>query len=75
MVSFRRASLEGKKPTEHLPYTAAEVDQITSKLYTAIDTMQEQLEKRCDDIYFSFDVRLGGLDSQAEWLQKEVKAN
>ncbi|KAF3535589.1 hypothetical protein F2Q69_00022428 [Brassica cretica] len=71
---FRRASLDGKKPTEHLPYTAAEVDQITSKLYTYIDTMEEQLEKRCDDIYFPFDVRLGGLDSQAEWLQKEVKA-
>ncbi|KAF3507507.1 hypothetical protein F2Q69_00007151 [Brassica cretica] len=38
------------------------------------DTMEERLEKRCDDIYFPFDVRLGGLDSQAEWLQKEVKA-
>ncbi|KAF3565208.1 hypothetical protein DY000_02015581 [Brassica cretica] len=36
--------------------------------------MEERLEKRCDDIYFPFDVRLGGLDSQAEWLQKEVKA-
>ncbi|KAF3499702.1 hypothetical protein F2Q69_00043003 [Brassica cretica] len=71
---FRRASLDGRKPTEHLPYTAAEVDQITSKLYIAIDTMEERLEKRCDDIYFPFDVRLGGLDNQAEWLQKEVKA-
>ncbi|KAF3532317.1 hypothetical protein DY000_02038266 [Brassica cretica] len=71
---FRRASLDGKKPTEHLPYTTAEVDHITSKLYTALDTMEERLEKRCDDIYFPFDVRLGGLGSQAEWLQKEVKA-
>ena len=71
---FRRASLDGEKPIEHLPYTAAEVDHITSKLYTAIDTMEEQLKKLCDDIYFPFDVRLGGLDSQAEWLQKEVKA-
>ncbi|KAF3540868.1 hypothetical protein F2Q69_00022345 [Brassica cretica] len=70
---FRRASLNGKKPTEHLPYTTAEVDQITSKLYTALDTIEKLLEKRCDDIYFPFDVRLGGLDSQAEWLQKEVK--
>ncbi|KAF3580435.1 hypothetical protein DY000_02031082 [Brassica cretica] len=71
---FRRASLDGKKPTEQLPYTAAEVDQITSKLYTDIDTIEERLEKRCDDIYFPFDAKLGGLDSQAEWLQKEVKA-
>ncbi|KAF3598624.1 hypothetical protein F2Q69_00033959 [Brassica cretica] len=71
---FRRASLDGKKPTEHLPYTTAEVDQITSKLYTTLDTMEERLEKRCDDIYFPLDVRLSGLDSQAEWLQKEVKA-
>ncbi|KAF3612049.1 hypothetical protein DY000_02048823 [Brassica cretica] len=71
---FRRASLEVKKPTEHLPYTAAEVDQITSKLYTAIDTMEDRFERRCDDIYFPFDVRLSGLDSHAEWLQKEVKA-
>ncbi|KAF3599309.1 hypothetical protein F2Q69_00036202 [Brassica cretica] len=42
---FHRASFDGKKPTEHLPYTTAEVDQITSKLYTALDTMEERLEK------------------------------
>ncbi|KAF3541174.1 hypothetical protein F2Q69_00022448 [Brassica cretica] len=71
---FRKASLGGKKPTEHLPYTAAEVDQITSKLYTAIDTMEDRFEKRCDDIYFPFDVKLSGLDNHAGWLQKEVKA-
>ncbi|KAF3596699.1 hypothetical protein DY000_02021672 [Brassica cretica] len=53
---FRRESLDGKKPTEHLPYTAAKVDQITSKLYTAIDTMEDRFEKRCDDIYFPFDI-------------------
>ncbi|KAF3583780.1 hypothetical protein F2Q69_00029513 [Brassica cretica] len=70
---FHRASLDGRKPTEHLPCTAAEVDQITSQLYTAIDTMEDRFEKRCDD-YFPFDVRLSGLDSHAEWLQKEVKA-
>ncbi|KAF3609529.1 hypothetical protein DY000_02048677 [Brassica cretica] len=71
---FRRASLDVRKPTEHLPYTATEVDQITSQLYTAIDTMEDRFEKRCDDIYFPFDVRLSGLDSHAGWLQKEVKA-
>ncbi|KAF3607018.1 hypothetical protein DY000_02047449 [Brassica cretica] len=71
---FRRASLNVKKPTEHLLYTAAEVDQITSKLYTAIDTMEDRFEKRCEDINFPFDLRLNGLDSHAEWLQKEVKA-
>ena len=71
---FRMTSLDGKKPTEHLPYTAAEVDQITSKLYIAIDNMGERFEKRCDDIYFPFDVKLSGLDSQAEWLHKEFKA-
>ncbi|KAF2615812.1 hypothetical protein F2Q70_00011617 [Brassica cretica] len=66
---FRRTSLDVKKPTEHLPYTAAEVDQITSKLYTAIDTLEDRLEKRCDGIYFPFDVKLNGLDSQAKWDQ------
>ncbi|KAF3512385.1 hypothetical protein F2Q69_00005433 [Brassica cretica] len=71
---FRRTSLDGKKPPKPLPYTAAEVDQITSKLYKTIDTLEGKLEKRCDDIYFLFDVKLSGLDSQAEWLQKEVKA-
>ncbi|KAF3582249.1 hypothetical protein DY000_02031580 [Brassica cretica] len=63
-----------QKDIDDLPYKAAEVDQITSKLYTAIDTLEDRLEKRCDDIYFPFDVKLSGLDSQAEWLQKEVKA-
>ena len=67
-------SLDDKKPTEHLPYTAEAVDQITSKLYQAIDTLEDRLEKRCDDIYFPFDVKISGLDSQSEWLQKEVKA-
>ena len=71
---LRRTSLDGKKPTEHLPYTAETIDQITSKLYKAIDTLEDRLEKRCDDIYFPFDVKISGLDSQAEWLQKEVKA-
>ncbi len=59
---------------ELLPYTAAEVDKITSKIYTAINTMEERLDKHCDDIYFPFDNRISGLDSHAEWLQKEVKA-
>ena len=36
--------------------------------------MEDRLEKRCDDIYFPFDVKLSGLDSQAECLHKEVKA-
>ncbi|KAF2531045.1 hypothetical protein F2Q70_00029092 [Brassica cretica] len=66
--------IDGKNPVELLPYTAAEVDEITSKIYTAIDTMEERLDKRCDDIYFPFDNRISGLDSHVEWLQKEVKA-
>ncbi|WZY86796.1 hypothetical protein YC2023_033180 [Brassica napus] len=66
--------IDGKKPVELLPYTAAEVDKITSKIYTALDTMEERLDKRCDDIYFPFDHKISGLDSHAEWLQKEVKA-
>ncbi|KAG5397568.1 hypothetical protein IGI04_019382 [Brassica rapa subsp. trilocularis] len=66
--------IEGKNPVELLPYTPAEVDKITSKINTAIDTMDERLDKRCDDIYFPFDNKISGLDSHAEWLQKEIKA-
>ncbi|KAG5414921.1 hypothetical protein IGI04_002488 [Brassica rapa subsp. trilocularis] len=44
--------IDGRKPVELLPYTAAEVDKITSKIYTALDNMEERLDKRCDDIYF-----------------------
>ncbi|KAG5375961.1 hypothetical protein IGI04_040557 [Brassica rapa subsp. trilocularis] len=66
--------IDGKKPVELLPYTAAEVDKITSKIYTALDTMEERLDKRCTDIYFPFDNKISGLDNHAEWLQKEVKA-
>ncbi|KAG5388732.1 hypothetical protein IGI04_030273 [Brassica rapa subsp. trilocularis] len=66
--------IDGKKPVELLPYKAAEVDKITSKIYTALDTMEERLDKRCDDIYFPFNNKISGLDSHAEWLQKEVKA-
>ncbi|KAF2546009.1 hypothetical protein F2Q70_00021733 [Brassica cretica] len=53
---------------------SAEVDKITSKIYTALDNMEERLDKRCDDIYFPFDNKISGLDNHAEWLQKEVKA-
>ncbi|KAG5410747.1 hypothetical protein IGI04_007066 [Brassica rapa subsp. trilocularis] len=66
--------IDGKKPVELLPYTAAEVDKITSKIYTTIDTMEERLDKHCDDIYFPFDNKISGLDSHTEWLQKEVEA-
>ncbi|KAG5414509.1 hypothetical protein IGI04_002076 [Brassica rapa subsp. trilocularis] len=66
--------IDGKKPVELLPYTEIEVDKITSKIYTALDTMEERLDKRCDDIYFPFDNKISGLESNAEWLQKEVKA-
>ncbi|KAG5388529.1 hypothetical protein IGI04_030070 [Brassica rapa subsp. trilocularis] len=66
--------IDGKKPVELLPYTATEVDKITSKIYTALDTMEERLDKRCNDIYFPFDNKISGLDNHAEWLQKEVKA-
>ncbi|KAG5377578.1 hypothetical protein IGI04_025420 [Brassica rapa subsp. trilocularis] len=71
---LRRLWIDGKNPVELLPYIAAEVDKITFKIYTAIDTMEERLDKRCDDIYFPFDNRISGLDSHAKWLQKEVKA-
>ncbi|KAG5384492.1 hypothetical protein IGI04_035962 [Brassica rapa subsp. trilocularis] len=66
--------IDGKKPAELLPYTAAEVDKITSKIYTALYTMEERLDKRCDDIYFLFDNKISELENHAEWLQKEVKA-
>ncbi|WZZ14801.1 hypothetical protein YC2023_107890 [Brassica napus] len=66
--------IDGRKPVELLPYTASEVDKITSKIYTALDNMEERLDKRCDDIYFRFDNKISGLDNHAEWLQKEVKA-
>ncbi|KAF3527642.1 hypothetical protein DY000_02042879 [Brassica cretica] len=73
-LKLRGPWIDGKKPVELLPYTAAEVDKITSKIYTALDTMDERLDKRCDDTYFPFDNKISGLDNHAEWLQKEVKA-
>ncbi|KAF2559863.1 hypothetical protein F2Q68_00015356 [Brassica cretica] len=66
--------IDGKKPVELLPYTAAEVDKITSKIYTALDTMEERLDKCCNNIYFLFDNKISEPDNHAEWLQKEVKA-
>ncbi|KAF2542087.1 hypothetical protein F2Q68_00032577 [Brassica cretica] len=55
--------IDGKKPVESLPFTAAEVDKNTSKIYTALETMEERLFKRCDDIYFPFDNKISGLDN------------
>lgn len=69
-----RASIDGDRQTTNPFYTANEIDQITSELYATMRTMEDRLDKRCDEIYFRFDSQISGLDSQGTWIKKEVKA-
>src|SRR5690606_24046677 len=44
-------------------YTRAEVDEIINKIYEALNTTEERLDKRCDDIFFPFNNNINGLHS------------
>ncbi|KAF2592740.1 hypothetical protein F2Q70_00043249 [Brassica cretica] len=53
-------------------YTRAEIDQIVEEIYRTLGAVDERLDKRCDDIYFPWDITISSLTSQTEAMQGEI---
>ncbi|KAF2556048.1 hypothetical protein F2Q68_00016585 [Brassica cretica] len=52
-------------------YTRAEIDQIVEGIYRALESTEEKIDGRCDDIYFPMDLSISSLTSMIEAIQGE----
>ena len=53
-------------------HTKAEIDQLVEEIYRTLETTEERLDRRCDDIYFPMDLTICSLTSQIEAIQREI---
>ncbi|KAF2586593.1 hypothetical protein F2Q70_00036436 [Brassica cretica] len=53
-------------------YNRAEIDQLVEGIYRTLETTEERLDRRCDDIYFPMDLTMSSLTSQIEAIQREI---
>ncbi|KAF2557504.1 hypothetical protein F2Q68_00017254 [Brassica cretica] len=53
-------------------HTREEIDQLVEEIYRALDTTEERLDGRCDDIYFPMDLSVSTLTSKIEAIQGEL---
>ncbi|KAF3547867.1 hypothetical protein DY000_02007225 [Brassica cretica] len=53
-------------------YTRVEIDQLVEGIYRTLETTQERLDMRCDDIYFPMDLTMISLTSQIEAIHGEI---
>ncbi|KAF2545935.1 hypothetical protein F2Q70_00021640 [Brassica cretica] len=53
-------------------HTKAEIDQLVEEIYKTLETTEERLDRRCDDIYFPMDLTICSLTSQIEAIQREI---
>ena len=53
-------------------YTRAEIDQLVEEIYRTLESAEERLDRRCDDIYFLMDLTMSSLTSQIETIQREM---
>ena len=53
-------------------HTRAEIDQLVEEIYRTLETTEERLDRRCDDIYFPMDLTISSLTSQTEAMQREI---
>ncbi|KAF3565095.1 hypothetical protein DY000_02014433 [Brassica cretica] len=71
-------SIDTNPPHPHTmkaqPYfhTREEIDQLVEAIYRALETTEERLDRRCDDIYFPMDLTISALTSKVEAIQGEL---
>ncbi|KAF3574162.1 hypothetical protein F2Q69_00058977 [Brassica cretica] len=67
-------NLPHSHPMKSQPYfhTRAEIDQFVGEIYGIIETTEEMLDRRCDDIYFPMDLSTNALTSKIEAIQREI---
>ncbi|WZZ88765.1 hypothetical protein YC2023_117344 [Brassica napus] len=53
-------------------HTREEIDQLVEEIYRALETTEERLDGRCDDIYFPMDLSISALTSKIEAMQKGI---
>ncbi|KAF3495365.1 hypothetical protein DY000_02052722 [Brassica cretica] len=82
----QRASIDNQMPTsvdENPPlphtmksqqnfHTREEIDQLVEGIYRALETTEERLDGRCDDINFPMDLNISALTSKIEAIQGEL---
>ncbi|KAF2572359.1 hypothetical protein F2Q70_00003605 [Brassica cretica] len=72
------ASVDNSPPHSHPMksqqdfHTREEIDQLVAEVYRALDTTEESLDGRCDDIYFPMDLSISALTSKIEAVQGEL---
>ncbi|WZZ88683.1 hypothetical protein YC2023_117262 [Brassica napus] len=53
-------------------HTREEIDQLVEEIYRALETTEERLDGRYDDIYFPMDLTISALTSKVEAIQGEL---
>ncbi|KAF3494861.1 hypothetical protein DY000_02052552 [Brassica cretica] len=53
-------------------HTKEEINQLVEEIYRALETTEERLDGRCNDIYFPMDISISALTSKIEAIQKEL---
>ncbi|KAF3561728.1 hypothetical protein DY000_02016153 [Brassica cretica] len=53
-------------------HTREEIDQLVEEIYRTLETTEERLDRRCDDIYFPMDLTMSSLTSQIEAIHREL---
>ncbi|KAF2550087.1 hypothetical protein F2Q68_00033784 [Brassica cretica] len=72
------ASVDDNPPHSHTMksqpdfHTMGEIDQLVEGIYRALETTEERLDMRCDDIYFPMDLSISALTSKIEAIQREL---
>ncbi|KAF3548485.1 hypothetical protein DY000_02006662 [Brassica cretica] len=72
------ASIDDSPPRPHTMksqkdfHSREEIDQLVEGIYRALETTEERLDGRCDDIYFPMDLSISALTSKIEAIQGEL---
>ncbi|KAF3589157.1 hypothetical protein F2Q69_00029078 [Brassica cretica] len=53
-------------------YTRAEIDQLLEEIYITLESAEDKLDRRCDDIYFPVDLTMSSFTSQMEAIHREI---
>ncbi|KAF3596510.1 hypothetical protein DY000_02020859 [Brassica cretica] len=71
----RQHNINSEKLVEELKEKVeglGEIDQLVEGIYRALETTEERLDGRCDDIYFPMDLSISALTSKIEAIQGEL---
>ncbi|KAF3513375.1 hypothetical protein F2Q69_00005035 [Brassica cretica] len=68
-INLPRPHTMKSQPDSH---TREEIDQLVEGIYRALETTEERLDGRCDDIYFPMDLTISALTSKVEAIQGEL---